>query len=208
MAGSYRYDYVKSHIDTQEYISRFVNLKRVGQIYRGNCPIHGEKTPSFTVYPVGYNDPKNGPQQHASYFCFGCKSGGDIFSFKKAIDNLDTKFEALKSLEEELGIDMEDDEVQQNYLKEQLSRIKVVSEKVLDTPEINMICSSICRNYLVWVKEEYPRYFDEESKVIDKFYLYFDFAFDEKSAVECMKLIDEVQEKIEKRRQSLKEKGE
>lgn len=205
MAGNYRYDYVKSHIDTHEYISRYVNLKKVGMIYRGNCPIHGEKTPSFTVYPVGYNDPKNGPQEHASFFCFGCKAGGDIFSFKKSIDNLDTKHEALKILEEELGIDMEDDAIQQNYLKEQLIRIKNSREKILETPEINMICSCICRNYLSWIREEYPDLFEEESKVIDKFYLYFDIAFDEKSALECMKLIDEVQDKIDIRRKKIKD---
>lgn len=204
MAGNYRYEYVKSQIDTHEYISRHVNLKKVGQIFRGNCPIHGEKTPSFTVYPVGYNDPKNGPQQHASYFCFGCKSGGDIFNFKKAIANLDTKFEALQALETELGIDMDDEEVQQNYLKEQLQRIKNVSEKALDIPEINMVCSSICRNYLSWVLEEYPDSYEQEVVVIDKFYRYFDTAFDEKPAVECMKLIDEVQEKIDVRRTNLR----
>ncbi|AEO93488.1 DNA primase [Bacillus phage G] len=205
MAGSYRYDYVKSHIDTQEYISRYVSLKKVGMIFRCNCPIHGEKTPSFTVYPAGYNDPKSGIQEHASFFCFGCKKGGDIFDFKKAIDNLDTKYEALKLLEEELGIDMNDDEVQTNYLKEQLARIKHV-DKVLETPEINMICSSICRNYLNWVKEEYPQFLEDEIKAIDKFYIYFDISFDEKSAIECMKLIDDVQEKIEKRRKAIKEK--
>lgn len=206
MAGNYRYDYVKSHIDTHEYISRFVNLKKVGQIYRGNCPIHGEKTPSFTVYPVGYNDPKTGPQENASFFCFGCKAGGDIFSFKKSIDNLDTKHEALQRLEEELGIDMEDEEVQHNYLKEQLIRIQNTREHILEAPEINLICSSICRNYLIWVREEYPDSIQEETKVVDKFYSYFDMAFDEKSAIECMKLIDEVQEKIEKRRLILKTK--
>lgn len=205
MSSNYRYDYVKNQIDTHEYISRYVNLKKVGKIFRGNCPIHGEKTPSFTVYPVGYNDPKKGVQEHASYFCFGCKSGGDIFSFKKDIDKLDTKYEALKLLEEELGIDMDDEEVQTNYLKEQLQRIKNVREKVLEPPEINMICSSICRNYISWVREEYPQFLEDEIKIVDKFYMYFDIAFDEKSAVECMNLINEVQEKIERRRKNLKE---
>ncbi|MDF2533888.1 MAG: hypothetical protein K0R18_45 [Bacillales bacterium] len=201
--SNYRYEYVKNQIDTQEYISRFVSLKKVGLIYRGNCPIHGEKTPSFTVYPAGYNDPKTGPQQHASYFCFGCKSGGDVFSFKKAHDNLDTKFEALKKLEEELGIDMNDDEVQQNYLKEQLERIKTIKEQTLSTPEINMACSSICRNYIMWVSENFPEKYEEEIGAIDKFYLYFDKAFDEKPAIECMKIIDEVQQKISSRREKL-----
>lgn len=204
MSSNYRYEYVKDHIDTQEYISRYVNLKKVGKVYRGLCPLHGEKTPSFTVYPAGYNHPKNGPQKHATFFCFGCKVGGDIFEFKKAIDNLDTKFEALKLLEEELGINMDDEQIQQNYLKEQLARIQNARENVLSIQEINMVCSSICRNYLSWVKEEYPKHYKEEVAIIDKFYLYFDKAFDEKSAVECMKLIDEVQEKIEKRRKKLK----
>lgn len=205
MSSNYRYDYVKNQIDVQEYISRYTNLKKVGLVFRCNCPFpdHDEKTPSFTVYPAEYNDPKDGTQQHASFFCFGCKKGGDIFSFKKAIDGLDTKHEALVALEKELGIDMNDEEVQHNYLKEQLERIKNVREQVLSIPEINMACSGICRNYLNWVSENYPDQYENEILVIDKFYIYFDTVFDEKSAIECMKIVDDVQVKIKNRTNKL-----
>ena len=206
MSGNYRYEHVKNQIDVQEYISRYVNLKKVGLIYKGLCPVHGEKTPSFTVYPAGYNHPDTGVQEHASFFCFGCKIGGDIFSFKKSIDNLDTKFEALKNLEEELGIDMDDEEVQSNYLKEQLTRIKNSTQKILSIQEINLVCSSICRNYISYIKENYPEKYQEEIKVIDKFYLYFDTAFDEKPAIEAMSVIDEVQSKINLRRKEINSK--
>lgn len=203
--SNYRYDYVQSQVDTQEYISRYTNLKRVGLVYRCTCPFphHNEKTPSFTVYPAGFNDPKLGPQRYASFFCFGCKTGGDIFTFKKAIEGLDTRFEALQTLEKELGIDMNDEEIQQNYLKEQLGRIKNIKSQTLSSPEINMACSSMCRNYLNWVKENYKDKYEDEVKLIDKYYLYFDVAFDEKSASECMQIIDDVQEKLNKRRMLL-----
>lgn len=206
MAKKYRFEYVKNQIDTQEYISRYTKLKKVGLVYRSVCPFpdHYDKTPSFTVYPAGYNNPKDGPQEHASFSCFGCGSGGDIFEFKKKMEGYKTSFEALKALEEELGIEMEEDEVVQNYMKEQLEKMKTIKEQTLSFAEINLICSSICRNYLVWVKEEYPNSYDSEVSIIDKFYAYFDRSFEEKSAVECMKLIEDVQQKITNRREKIK----
>ncbi|MNC00546.1 DNA primase [compost metagenome] len=204
MSSKHRFEYVKGLIDTQEYISRHVKLKKVGLIYRGLCPFHGEKTPSFTVYPAGYNNPKEGPQEHASFNCFGCGAGGDIFEFKKRIDELKSKWDALESLEKELGIEINDDQVVQNYLKEQLIKAKKSKEQVLSLAEINMVCSSVCRNYLIWVKDNFPEFYEEEVKIIDKYYLYFDNFFDEKTAIEAMNLIDDVLNKLFKRKENLK----
>lgn len=51
-------------------INEFVNLKQTGAVYKGLCPFHDEKTPSFTVFP------KTG-----TYKCFGCQQGGDAIQF-------------------------------------------------------------------------------------------------------------------------------
>lgn len=204
MAGAYRFDYVKGLIDTEEYIRRFVKLKKVGMLNQGSCPFHSEKTPSFYVYPAGFNNPETGPQEYASFYCFGCGAGGDIFEFKKLWDNLKNRYQALEELEKELGIEMEDEEVVTNLLKDQINKMKVTKEQVLSLSEINMICSSICRNYLIWVKDYFEKYYKDELEIIDKFYKYFDKSFEDKSAIEAMKLIDDVQIKIEKRREKLK----
>jgi hypothetical protein len=207
MVSNYKYDYVKEQVDGFEYISRFTSqLKKVGEVYRGLCPFpfHNEKTGSFTVYPVGFNDPKEGPQEHASFYCFGCGNGGDVIQFKKLMEDFDSRYQALKALAAEFEIDIEDKEVQQNHMKDQLEKMKQPKQQILTLQEINMVCSSICRNYLTWVKENYPEIYKAESEIIDKFYLYFDRAFDEKSALDCMDLIEEVNQKILKRRQKLK----
>ena len=64
--------------DIESVISAYVNIKRRGRNLVGLCPFHGEKTPSFTVYP-----------ETASFYCFGCGAGGDAITFIKKIENLD-----------------------------------------------------------------------------------------------------------------------
>ncbi len=83
--------------DVETVISRYVELKRRGRNLVGLCPFHNEKTPSFTVYP-----------ETASYYCFGCRSGGDVVTFIRNIENLDY-IEAVKLLAEQSGIPLPTD---------------------------------------------------------------------------------------------------
>ncbi|MCQ2451060.1 MAG: DNA primase [Clostridia bacterium] len=83
---------IKYKNDIEQVISPYVTLKRRGKNLVGLCPFHGEKTPSFTVYP-----------DSSSFYCFGCGVGGDIFTFTKLIENLDY-IEAVKLLAEKSGI--------------------------------------------------------------------------------------------------------
>src|SRR5438105_12714966 len=53
-----------------QVVQEYVPLKRVGNTYKGLCPFHSEKTPSFHV------DPEKG-----FFHCFGCSVGGDVFKF-------------------------------------------------------------------------------------------------------------------------------
>ncbi|HSH13936.1 MAG TPA: DNA primase, partial [Desulfurivibrionaceae bacterium] len=76
----------KDAADILEIIGEVVSLKKAGVNYKGCCPFHSEKTPSFTVNP-----------QRGSFHCFGCSEGGDVFSFYMKYHN--TTFpEALQNL--------------------------------------------------------------------------------------------------------------
>ncbi|MDI6781689.1 MAG: DNA primase [bacterium] len=62
--------HIRDSIDIVELISEYVTLKKTGENYKGLCPFHTERTPSFVV------NPKKG-----IFHCFGCQVGGNIFSF-------------------------------------------------------------------------------------------------------------------------------
>ncbi len=88
---------IKYRNDIETVISQYVALKRRGKNLVGLCPFHGEKTPSFTVYP-----------DTASFYCFGCGVGGDVFTFTGLIENLDY-IESVKLLAEKSGVTLPQD---------------------------------------------------------------------------------------------------
>jgi DNA primase len=63
-------DEIKRAADIIDLIGQFVQLRKAGRNYVGLCPFHAEKDPSFTVNP-----------ERQTFHCFGCKKGGDIFTF-------------------------------------------------------------------------------------------------------------------------------
>jgi DNA primase len=77
---------VKEAADIIEIIGEVVNLKKAGVNYKGLCPFHAEKTPSFTVNPA-----------RRSFHCFGCGEGGDALSFVMRYQNIGF-WEAVKQL--------------------------------------------------------------------------------------------------------------
>ncbi len=86
---------IKEALDIVELISERVALRKVGQNYRGLCPFHSEKTPSFYVSP-----------ERQSYHCFGCGAGGDLFTFVMETEGIPFK-EALEILASQGGITLE-----------------------------------------------------------------------------------------------------
>lgn len=78
--------------DIVDVIGRHVKLRRVGGDYRGLCPFHQEKTPSFSVSPA-----------RNVYHCFGCKAGGTVIRFLMDYENLAFP-EAVQRLAEAAGI--------------------------------------------------------------------------------------------------------
>jgi DNA primase len=87
-------DEVKSRVDLVELIGRTVALKRVGVNFRGLCPFHAEKTPSFYVRP-----------QTQSYHCFGCGKWGTAFDWLMEREHLDFG-EALRILAAQTGVSL------------------------------------------------------------------------------------------------------
>ena len=88
---------LRDRTDIADIIGGYVQLKRSGRMWKGLCPFHSEKTPSFTVFP-----------DTASYYCFGCQSGGDVITFIRNIERLDY-VEAVKFLAAKAGMDMPED---------------------------------------------------------------------------------------------------
>ena len=86
-------DEVKQKTDIVEVIGRYTPLTKSGRTFKGLCPFHSEKHPSFFVYP-----------EQQSWHCFGaCNTGGDVFSFIMKTENLDFG-EALRLLAEQAGV--------------------------------------------------------------------------------------------------------
>ena len=83
----------KARID--DVISGYVTLKRAGGgSFKGLCPFHDEKTPSFNVNPA-----------RQFWHCFGCQEGGDVISFLMKADGL-TFTEAVERLAEKYGVQL------------------------------------------------------------------------------------------------------
>lgn len=83
---------LKARLDIVDFISGYVSLKRSGQNWKGICPFHSEKTPSFTV-----------SQTKQIFHCFGCGAGGDIIAFTVKYENLPFS-EAVDFLAKKAGI--------------------------------------------------------------------------------------------------------
>ncbi len=87
---------VKSKLTVLDVVGETVALKKAGTTYKGLCPFHGEKTPSFIVTPA-----------RESWHCFGCGEGGDVFSFVMRRDGLAFP-EALKILASRAGVEIDE----------------------------------------------------------------------------------------------------
>ncbi|WP_024654962.1 DNA primase [Borrelia hispanica] len=86
-------DLIKQRVDIVNIISEHVVLVKSGAFYKGLCPFHAERTPSFTITP-----------SQGLFYCFGCKKGGDVVKFLMDIEKLDYH-DAVNSLCTKIGIE-------------------------------------------------------------------------------------------------------
>ncbi len=88
---------IRDRLDIVEVIGQYVRLEPAGARFRGLCPFHQEKTPSFYVHP-----------ERGLWHCFGCGKGGDLFSFVMESEGLSFP-EALRMLARRAGVRIETD---------------------------------------------------------------------------------------------------
>src|SRR6195952_3217403 len=85
-------DDLKMRADILTVVQEYVPLKKAGTSYKGNCPFHNEKTPSFNVIP-----------DKGFFHCFGCNVGGDVFKFLELHEKVGFQ-DAVKMLAQKVGM--------------------------------------------------------------------------------------------------------
>jgi DNA primase len=119
---------IKSKLSVVDVVGETVALKRAGTAYKGLCPFHAEKTPSFIVNP-----------DRESWHCFGCGEGGDIFTFVMRRDGLEFR-EALERLAERAGVELSERSAREDRHRKRLrdaleAAIAWYREVLLRTPQ-------------------------------------------------------------------------
>ena len=121
--------------DIYDTISRYVSLQRAGRLYKGLCPFHSERSPSFMVYP-----------ETQSYYCFGCGAGGDVIKFTMEMNSL-SYIEAIRFLAQQCGMPMPDEDDGQAKLKSRILQMnKLAARFFYDT--LNSEAGRNARKYL------------------------------------------------------------
>ncbi|HLL54540.1 MAG TPA: DNA primase [Myxococcaceae bacterium] len=95
MIPEHKIEEVRERVDIVALISRYVELKKAGRSYKGRCPFHQEKSPSFHVTP-----------EMRRFKCFGCQAGGDAIAFVQRYLGK-TFVDAVRDLAREAGVDIE-----------------------------------------------------------------------------------------------------
>ena len=122
---------VKQKLDLVEVVSEYVSLQKAGRNFRGLCPFHNERHPSFFVFP-----------DQQTWHCFGaCGTGGDVFSFIMRKEGIDFG-QALRLLAQRANIPLD-------HLKEQAEPEDKEKERLF---QINEAAAEYYHHILLFTK--------------------------------------------------------
>jgi DNA primase len=131
---------VRAASDIVDVIGSYVPLKRSGANFVALCPFHKEKSPSFNVNP-----------QRQIFHCFGCRKGGDVFTFVKELENIPFP-DAVRRLAERAKIPLEQDNTpgrqQSRHLKDALLQIQEQITQRWQNALANEAAGQVARDYL------------------------------------------------------------
>lgn len=127
---------IRDRASIREVVSDYVTLKKAGKNYRGLCPFHSEKTPSFMV-----NEEKQ------IFHCFGCGTGGDVFTFLMRIGHFSFP-QAVEELAKRYGVELPRRELSAGQKREMAKRDLLF--------QINQIASDYFHDLLTHKREGEP----------------------------------------------------
>ena len=110
-----------------EVAARYIDLDKKGYKYWARCPIHNEKTPSFTL-----------DEDRGTYHCFGCGASGDVFSFIQEVEHCNFK-DAIKILADKAGMEVPTYKNDGNQQKKEEERRK--------KERLHMVMTETARHY-------------------------------------------------------------
>jgi DNA primase len=113
---------VKAVMEILPLVEDVVRLRKSGGTYKGLCPFHSEKTPSFTVSPA-----------RGTFKCFGCGEGGDAITFVEKTENLDF-VDAIELLARRFGVELEyeDASPEQDAKRRRGDRLRALLERAAE----------------------------------------------------------------------------
>ncbi len=113
---------VKATMEILPLVEDVVRLRKSGSTYKGLCPFHSERTPSFTVSPA-----------RGTFKCFGCGEGGDAITFVEKTENLDF-IGAIELLARRFGVELEYEEAspEQEEKRRRDERLRALLERAAE----------------------------------------------------------------------------
>jgi len=130
-------DEVKQRTDIVEVVSQYVRLIKSGRTFRGLCPFHSEKNPSFFVYP-----------EQQTWHCFGaCNTGGDVYSFVMKKEGIDFG-DALRLLADRAGVTISTKAEREAEGKERLYQVNQAAAQYFHNLLLNSPAGEKARKYV------------------------------------------------------------
>jgi DNA primase len=113
---------VKAAMEILPIVEEVVRLRKAGSTYKGLCPFHQERTPSFTVSPA-----------RGTFKCFGCGEGGDAITFVEKTENVDF-VGAIEVLARRFGVELSYEEAspEQEQKRRRDDRLRALLERAAE----------------------------------------------------------------------------